>query len=122
MLSAAGAPTGTHAQLTGCRRRPLGVAARAAAHQGPRRRCNCVPNIRGAVPAGIVAVMAKGFDSPGASVIGATHENGSAPGAGTHPSGGTIAVIGAGMAAPAPMNMAVAELHVAAERLSARYW
>ncbi len=33
------------------------------------------------------------------------HENGTAPGAGAQPSGGTMAVIGAGRGTPAPMNM-----------------
>ena len=62
----------------------------------------------------------KGLNWPGASAIGATQVNGSAPGTGMHPSGGTIAVIGAGIAAPAPMNAGVGELHVAVERLGAR--
>ena len=59
----------------------------------------------GAGPMGIVAVMSKVCDAPAARVSGAVHENGTAPGAGAQPSGGTMAVIGAGSATAGPMNM-----------------
>src|SRR4051794_9449653 len=106
LLSAAGAPTGTQAQLTALSTTPDGGGSAGGGAPGADAEMQLCAQYPGGSPGGIVTVMAKGFDSPGASVIGATQVNGSAPGTGMHPSGGTIAVIGAGIAAPAPMNAA----------------
>ena len=54
----------------------------------------------------MVTVMVNTADSPGASVSGARQEKSSAPGGGTQPRSGTIAVIGAPRAVPSGRNMA----------------
>src|SRR5688572_9297777 len=56
--------------------------------------------------AGMVTVMSNTSDSPGASVRGTSQEKSIAPGGGTQPKSGAIAVMGAPSAVPSGRNMA----------------
>src|SRR5262245_22262260 len=103
LLSAAGAPTGTQAQLTLPSPGTAGGSAGGGAPGADMAMQSCA-QYPGAGPAGIVAVMENICEAPGASASAAVHENGTAPGAGAHAAGGAI-TIGAGSAPPAPMNM-----------------
>src|SRR4029078_3278250 len=103
LLSGSGAPTGTQAQLTLLEPGGAGGSA-GGATPGAETAMQLRAQYPGAGPMGIVAVMEKAYDAPAARVSGAVHENGTAAGAGTQPSGGAM-VIGAGSAAAGPMNM-----------------
>src|ERR1041385_7033251 len=80
LLSAAGAPTGTQAQLRELSALPGGGGSTGAGAPGADIEMQLCAQYPGGAPAGIVIVMAKAFESPGGSAIGATHENGTPAG------------------------------------------
>src|SRR6187402_1820694 len=103
LLSGSGAPTGTQAQLTLPSPGEAGGSA-GGGTPGADMATQLCAQYPGSGPAGIVAVIEKACEAPAARLSGTVHENGTAAGAGAQPNGGAMAM-GAGSAAPPPMNM-----------------